>query len=154
MQLAPTLTWVFSGDPPVALDARLVPLLNAVARSGSLSAAVAVCGVSYRAAWGLLRDYELTFGAPLVTLERGRGARLAPAGARIVEAQRNAERRLARVLPTLGVEVARAKEKLENAGRRAGHPPVARLRIAASHDLALAGLRDALSNEAGIALEI
>src|SRR5215471_690698 len=152
MELAPTLTWMLEGDPPVALDARLLPLLDAVARSGSLSAAVAACGVSYRAAWGLLRDYELMLGAPLVALERGRGARLAPAGARIVEAQRSAERRLARVLPTLGVEVA-TKEKLA-AAPRARPSPIPRLRIAASHDFALAGLREALSNEAGIALEI
>ena len=153
MLIAPTLAWVLDGEPAVALDARLLPLLEAVARSGSLSAAVAVCGVSYRAAWGLLRDYELKLGAPLVALERGRGARLAPAGARIVEAHRNAERRLARVLPTLGVEVAPAQEKTE-AGLRTQPLPVARLRIAASHDLALTALRDALPAKAGIALEI
>ena len=153
MQIAPTLTWVLTDDPPVALDARLLPLLDAVARSGSLSSAVAVCGVSYRAAWGLLRDYEVRLGAPLVALERGRGARLAPAGVRIIEAHRNAERRLARVLPTLGVEVARASEKRET--RLRAHPsPGVRLRIAASHDLALAALREALPVEAGIALEI
>jgi len=75
MRLAPTLNWVLASDPPAALDSRLVPLLDAVARSGSLSAAVVACGVSYRAAWGLLRDYEARLGAPLVTLERGRGAR-------------------------------------------------------------------------------
>ena len=38
------------------------------------------CGISYRAAWGLLRDYERIFGAPLVQLERGRGASLIGAG--------------------------------------------------------------------------
>jgi molybdate transport repressor ModE-like protein len=152
MRITPTLTWVLDGDPPFALDARLLPLLDAVARSGSLSAAVIARGVSYRAAWGLLRDYERIFGAPLVALERGRGARLAPAGARIVEAHRNAERRLTRVLPALGVEVARKSGKSDGGRVRSSH--VARLRIAASHDLALTALRDALTSEARIALEI
>ena len=149
MRIVPTLSWVLVGDPPAALDSRLVPLLGAVARSGSLSAAVVACGVSYRAAWGLLRDYEARLGVPLVALERGRGARLAPAGEQIVEAQRKAERRLARALPALGVQIG-------SAAKRPGvqPPPMARLRIAASHDLALMALRDAMPNEAGIALEI
>ena len=116
MQLTPTLSWVLDGDPPVALDPRRLPLLEAVARRGSLSAAVLACGVSYRAAWGLLRDYEAKLGAPLVELERGRGARLGPAGVRIVEAHRNAQRRLARALSSLGVEVARATQR-SDAGR-------------------------------------
>jgi len=149
MRLAPTLNWVLASDPPAALDSRLVPLLDAVARSGSLSAAVVACGVSYRAAWGLLRDYEARLGAPLVTLERGRGARLAPAGEDIVEVHRKAERRLARVLPALGLEIGRAAK-----GTGVQPSRVARLRIAASHDLALTALRDGLPSDAGIALEI
>jgi molybdenum-dependent DNA-binding transcriptional regulator ModE len=36
------------------LDTRLLPLLRAVARSGSLNQAVASLKLSYRLAWGLL----------------------------------------------------------------------------------------------------
>jgi molybdate transport repressor ModE-like protein len=149
MRIAPKLSWALATDPPATLDSRLVPLLDAVARSGSLSAAVVACGVSYRAAWGLLRDYEARLGAPLVALERGRGAHLAPAGEHIVAAHRKAERRLARLLSALGVEIGRV------ARSRGARPARAtRLRIAASHDLALTALRDAVPSEAGIALEI
>lgn len=151
MRIVPTLTWALAGHPAEALDARLPALLDAIAQGRSLFAAVAACGISYRAAWGLLRDYEVKLGAPLVVLERGRGARLAPAGERLVEARRKAERRLARLLPALAVEIGRAADR-EPAQRP--HGPVARLRIAASHDLALATLRDALSADGGLALEI
>ena len=46
----------------------------------SLAAAVVDRGISYRAAWGLLRDYQRKLGVPLVLLERGRGASLTSAG--------------------------------------------------------------------------
>ncbi|HTR59296.1 MAG TPA: helix-turn-helix transcriptional regulator [Casimicrobiaceae bacterium] len=149
MRIVPTLTWALAGHPAEALDARLPALLDAIAQGRSLSAAVAACGISYRAAWGLLRDYEVTLGAPLVVLERGRGARLAPAGERLVEARHKAERRLARLLPALAVEIAADREQ-----PRRRHSAVASLRIAASHDLALAALRDALPADGALALEI
>ena len=76
MRLIPALTWAMEGGPDATLDARLVPLLDAIAVTGSLAAAVAERRMSYRAGWGLLRDCERAFGAPLVELQRGRGARL------------------------------------------------------------------------------
>ena len=78
MRIVPTLGWRIAGDRDEALDPRLLPLLEAIAATGSLSAAVATCGISYRAAWGLLRDYGRMIGAPLVHLQRGRGASLRP----------------------------------------------------------------------------
>ncbi len=69
MHLVPGLAWEFSDDPPVPLDPRLLPLLRAVAQTGSLAAAVADRGLSYRAAWGLLRAYHRKLGSPLVVLE-------------------------------------------------------------------------------------
>ena len=55
MRLVPQLVWKIA-DSGTSLDPRLLPLLEAIAATGSLSAAVAACGLSYRAAWGLLRD--------------------------------------------------------------------------------------------------
>jgi molybdate transport repressor ModE-like protein len=149
MRIAPILSWTLAGNPAEALDARLLPLLEAIVAGRSLSAAVAARGISYRAAWGVLRDYELKLGAPLVVLERGRGARLAPAGERLVEACRNAEHRLTRLLPGLAVDITADREQ-----PRRRRSAVSRLRIAASHDLALAALRDALPADGGLALEI
>jgi molybdate transport repressor ModE-like protein len=145
MRLVATLTWRLPGDPSVELDPRLVPLLEAIAANGSLAAAVAVCKLSYRAGWGLLRDFSRDLGVPLVTLERGRGARLAPAGTRLLGAHRVGALRLARMRPALAIELG-----AETAARR----KPAKLRVAASHDLALAALRDALPSVAGLALDV
>jgi putative molybdopterin biosynthesis protein len=147
MRIAPTLSWQLEGETVDALDARLLPLLRAVAASASLAAAVAECGISYRAAWGLLREYRQKLGAPLVLLERGRGAKLTAAGAALVGLDQAARRRLARVLPALAGEI--------GAGlRKAARAPAPLLRIAASHDLALAAAANALPAESGLRLEL
>jgi molybdate transport repressor ModE-like protein len=151
MRLIPALAWTLEGEPPEPLDARLVPLLEAIARSASLAGAVAACGISYRAAWGLLRDYERKLGGPLVRLERGRGARLTETGETLVQAQKRAAQRLAKVLPEFAVEVA---EALRDRGHARALPHALRLRVAASHDLALTALAESLPKASGIELDV
>jgi putative molybdopterin biosynthesis protein len=148
MRVVPTLSWTLATDPVEALDLRLAPLLEAIGAAGSLAAAVADCRMSYRAAWGLLREYQRKLGVPLVVLERGRGARLAPAGETLISGQRAAEQRLARILPGLAVELTSAT------AREKQRPANAQLGIAASHDLALAALRDALPGAARLSLDV
>jgi molybdate transport repressor ModE-like protein len=147
MRLVPTVLWKLEGESPEALDARLLPLLNAVASSASLAAAVAVCGISYRAAWGLLRDYQRKLGEPLVLLHRGRGARLAPFGERLIGADKSAMQRLSKIVPGLGVE-------FDDGIRQAARGPLHLLRIVASHDLALAALAKMLPSDAGLKLDV
>ena len=147
MKLVPTLRWHLVDNADEPLDDRLLPLLGSIATTGSLAAAVAACGISYRAAWGLLRDYHRKLGAPLVLLERGRGASLTATGTQLIRAQQAAAQRLARILPRLAVELGAAK-------RRAEQHPVLRLRVAASHDLALAALAGTLPASTGIALDL
>jgi len=146
MQVAPRFAWDIVGDSVEPLDGRLLPLLEAVGTSASLAAAVAECGVSYRAAWGLLRDYERKFGAALVLLERGRGASLTAAGKRLVDAQILAARRLARVLPELVIDMGLDRVRSQSA--------LLDLRVAASHDLALVALGEALPGETRLKLEV
>ena len=147
MKLVPALRWHIDDGAGEELDLRLLPLLGAIAATGSLAAAVAALGISYRAAWGLLRDCQRKLGAPLVLLERGRGASLAATGAQLIRAQQAAVHRLARILPGLAVDLGAAK-------RRAEPPTGLRLRVAASHDLALAALAATLPASAGIGLEL
>lgn len=149
MRLLPAIAWNLAGERPGPLDGRLLPLLAAVAASGSLAAAVADRGMSYRAAWGLLRAYGEKLGTPLVALERGRGARLTAIGARLVDAQVAATRRLAEHLPELAVELVPRP-----AAERAERPVGLRLRVAASHDLALAALAAALPRQANLELDL
>lgn len=147
MKVIPTLAWQLATDPVEPLDPRLIPLLEAIAASMSLAAAVVDCGISYRAAWGLLREYQGKLGAPLVALTRGRGARLAPAGERLVAAQHAVTRRVGVVLPNLAVDLGPHAVRHSRAA-------VARLRVAASHDIALSALRDGVPSAAGLKLEL
>jgi len=147
MRITPTIGWKLSGDPDEALDARLLPLLEAIATSASLAAAVVHCGISYRAGWGLLRDYQRKLDVPLVSLERGRGAILTASGRRLLEAHSLARQRLAAMLPDLAVD-------LGPAPRAKPRTAAVHLHLAASHDLALATLSEMLPEAAGIVLDL
>jgi len=146
VKLTPTLGWRFDSSGR-ALDVRLLPLLEGIAKHGSLSAAVRHLELSYRAAWGLLRDYEALLGTPLVDFARGHAAALAPAGLRLVQAQRNALTRFDALAQELTVDIGAARLP-----QRA--PQQASLRMVASHDLALAAVRDTLPASTGLALDV
>jgi molybdate transport repressor ModE-like protein len=127
--------WVLrdaDGNGGQVVDARVVPLLRAIARLGTLVAAAPAAGVPYRTAWAVLEQAEEEIGAPLVELTRGRGALLTPFARRWLAADAEAMEALAGV-PSLDAEPVRA---------RAAPKPAPPLRIAASHDIALAQLRD------------
>jgi molybdate transport repressor ModE-like protein len=125
------------------VDERVLPLLGAVGQSGTLTGAAKACGVPYRTAWGLLEEAERDIGVPLVTLARGRGASLTALAVRWLALDDDARRTLDRMAPGLDV-------------RRSLAPAAARtspaLRIAASHDIALAHLKDRWAGAHGVAL--
>jgi molybdate transport repressor ModE-like protein len=139
MRLTPRIAWQLDDEP---LDARVVPLLAAIAAGGSVAAGAVEAGISYRAAWGLLRDYQRKLSAPLATLERGRGATLAPAGESLLQADAAAAQRVGLALAQLAVEIG------------AVPTPRAPLRIVASHDIALAQLRDGLPASSPLRLDL
>lgn len=127
------LRWAWDFGPLLAeIDTnRLLALLTALTAEGALGNAAKLAGMSYRSAWGLLRDSELSLGAALVVMERGRGTRLTEFGASIVELDAAARATLEKAhkpwqrrLEALLAPVVRAVPE--------------RLRLAASHDLALA----------------
>lgn len=115
------------------VDERLLPLLAAIAAAGSLAQAARACGISYRAGWDLLGRHAAAIGAPLVTLERGRGARITSLGTQLLAADARGRSLLDREVGALSMLPVRPRKALERASTRAAHP----LRIAASHDLAL-----------------
>src|SRR5687768_431165 len=105
MKLVPEVAW----RGRASLDARLVPLLRAIRDHATLRAAAAAVGVSYRSAWDLLADEGRALGAPLVAMERGRGAKLAPLAERLLSADDALRRELARLEPQLAVTVTPAE---------------------------------------------
>jgi len=127
------LIWAWDFSPALSgVDAtRLLQLLTALQQVTALGDAARVTGMSYRAAWGLLRRCEAALAAPLVIMERGRGTRLAALGEQLV--QLDSATRLA---------LASAQEPWQQRMNHLLEPPSspepARLRLIASHDLALA----------------
>ncbi|HSD55389.1 MAG TPA: substrate-binding domain-containing protein [Burkholderiales bacterium] len=145
-RLVPRVVWQAADPAGAALDPRIVPLLQAIRREGTLRAAVATAGVSYRAAWGVLVDAGHALGAPLAVLKRGRGARLSPLGERLLAADAAAQSALQRAGADLALAPSRA--------RASGVTRRLSLRVAASHDLALAALRDAWAHAGTLILEV
>jgi molybdate transport system regulatory protein len=86
--------------PRSALGPGKIALLEAIDRSGSLSQAAIQLGMSYRRAWGLLRDLNREFDEPLATASvggaHGGGAQLTPVATRVIAAYRAVERAAAR----------------------------------------------------------
>lgn len=127
------LRWAWDFGPLLGdVDtSRLLALLTALAAEGALGNAARQAGMSYRSAWGLLRECEQGLGAALVIMERGRGTRLTEFGASLV--QLDAAARLA-----LDAVHAPWQSRLEELLAPVVRAVPERLRLAASHDLALA----------------
>ncbi|HTP94745.1 MAG TPA: substrate-binding domain-containing protein [Burkholderiales bacterium] len=134
---------------PVAqpLEAGLFRLLEAIARSGSLNQAARAIGLSYRHAWGLLRKWSRQLGEPLVQMERGRGAQLTRLAESLLIAEQRAQAELGPHFERVAAEIAGLLAP-QSARKQA------QLTIHASHDLALAQLRDALNRAQGLHLEL
>ena len=137
MRLVPEIAWTTAEREPQRLDPRLLVLLREIRSRSTLRAAVAGVGLSYRGAWDLLGSQARVLGAPLVVLQRGKGARLAPLGEELLAADERARHILQASRDELAVRVQSA-------------PRAARLRCVASHDLLLAEF----AKTAGLALEL
>ncbi len=132
--LRPGVIWQAEGG---SLDPRVLELLRVLERHAKLTSAAKELGLSYRGAWGLLLEAAKLAGAPLVEMQRGRGARLT----------------------RYGSELLRSDERLRHAHaalseRFAVEPPAstrpAALRLAASHDLLLAEFCERFAVPAGL----
>lgn len=119
---------------------RLLMLLEKVQGHGNLQAACLELGLSYRGAWGQVKAAETELGAPLLDMTRGKGARLTEFGHRLLLGEKRLQARLGPMLETLASELERELEAAQ-----AGYAP--RLRIYASHGLAIAALLEFAARE-------
>ena len=122
------------------VDARLLALLRALQRNPTLKAAAHELDISYRAAWGLLVDGASLAGAPLVEMQRGRGARLTRLGSRLLRADEQLRK---------AVEPLRARFELKPAPSGG-----AALRLTASHDPLLAQFCERFAVPAGLVADV
>lgn len=118
----------------------LLQLLEGIQAGGSIAQAARAIGASYRNAWGLLRDFEREFGAPLVVKSRGQGTRLSPLATKLLWADKRIAARLSPTLASLASELEGELESLLAPARSS-------LRISASFGFAVAALVDALDKK-------
>lgn len=139
--------WQPHPDEEFAVDATLFRVLFAIHETGSLAAAARHVDMSYRHVWGLMGKWEKVFGKPLVVLQQGRGATLSEFGRKLLWAEELVRARL-----TPGLESVR--QEIEQVLSQAAGAAPSRLAICASHDLALAALRDRMAQRGGLKLDI
>ena len=126
--------WEISFDASAPLDtAALLSLLIAVQDTGSIAQAAKTVKLSYRYAWGLLREAETLFGGSLMQTGRGRGTTLTPLAQKLVWADRRIAARLSPLLESLASELEGELGKM--AGER-----LRMIRMDASHGFAVAAL--------------
>ncbi len=124
----------------------LLSLLRAIDDTGSIARAAQQVGLSYRYAWGLLRESEETFGCSLMQTGRGRGTRLSALAEKLIWADRRVAARLSPTLDSL------ASELETELGKTLGANP-AQIRLDASHGFAVAAfLKQA--EDAGLAIDL
>ncbi|MFZ5509041.1 MAG: substrate-binding domain-containing protein [Pseudomonadota bacterium] len=135
MEIAPFLAWRFGAGSPPPEEARLLALLDDIARHGSIAAAARRQGLSYRHAWGLIEKWQSVFGRPLLAATRGSGSEPSAFARRLLELDRRLAAQLAPRLQAAGEEMRRLLAEEEQ-------PRAVRLALAASHDLALVKLQE------------
>jgi molybdate transport repressor ModE-like protein len=116
-------------------------------RTGKLTMATEQVGLPYRQAWGLIMAWSEKIGQPLVVKQQGRGTRLTVLGERLLWVH---ERITARLSPHLES----AASEIENQLSAVLNEPHPALCIHASHDLALAELRDFLRTHPSPRLDV
>lgn len=139
--------WQLQPGGGQAVEPILFRVLYAVHATGSLAGAARTTQLSYRHVWGLMGKWERMFGKPLVKLSRGRGADLTEFGQKLLWAEQLVQARLAPELESVGHEIERAMSHVIEAS-------ATRLTLCASHDLALAQLRDRLARAEGLKLDL
>lgn len=132
--------WQLRRQDGTPLVPRLTALLVGIQQTGTLAAACRTAGLTYRYAWGLLREGERAFGHPLVASQRGRGAKLTPLGERLAWADQRIAARLAPLLDSLASEVESEIERALSVIQ-----PV--LRVHATHGFAVETLRQFLAGQ-------
>jgi molybdate transport repressor ModE-like protein len=132
VRIQPHWEIAFNTDEPLD-TAALLALLKEIQETGSIAQAAKSVGLSYRYAWGLLRDAEGQFDEPLLTTGRGRGTHLTALAEKLVWADKRIAARLSPTLDSLASE-------LENELGKIAADRLRTVRMDASHGFAVAEL--------------
>ena len=139
--------WRFTkGNDPRPMQVML-DFLNEIRTTGKITEAANRANMSYRHAWNLIERWSAYFEAPLVVRQQGHGTTLTPFGDKLVWAGQRLRARLRPQLENLSQE-------LETEIRQfLPHDPAV-IRVHASHGFAVAKLRELLTHDDGIGVEL
>jgi molybdate transport repressor ModE-like protein len=139
--------WRFRRDDDPRSMLVMLDFLNEIRATGKLTRAAAQARVSYRHAWNLIEKWSAFFAMPLVVREQGRGTRLTPFGDKLVWAGQRLQARLGPQLQNLCQELETQINQL------LPHRPSI-IRVHASHGFAVSKLRELLSREPDIGVDL
>ena len=139
--------WRFRKDGDDQPMLVMLDFLNEIRATGKITSAARKADLSYRHAWNLIEKWSDFFEAPLVERRQGRGTTLTPFGEKLVWAGQRLQARLKPQLENLSQELAtEINQFLPRAPTT--------LRVHASHGFAVAKLREILSRDAGIDVDL
>lgn len=139
--------WRFRRESDGESTLVMLDFLNEIRATGKITQAAKRAQMSYRHSWNLIEKWAAFFGAPLVEREQGRGTRLTPLGEKLVWAGQRLQARLRPQLQNLAQEL----ETELNAVLPQGETVI---RVHASHGFAVSKLRELLSREPGIGVDL
>src|SRR5580704_18467786 len=139
--------WCFRRDSDSASQLVMLELLNEIRVTGKIGRAADRVGLSYRHAWNLIEKWSAFFEVPLVERRRGNGTSLTPLGDKLVWAGQRLEARLGPQLQNLSQELEMEINQLIPHG-----PSI--IRVHASHGFAVSKLRELLSREANLGVDL
>lgn len=145
IEIEPVWRFKKDGDPQsmhVMLD-----FLNEIRETGKITRAAGRAQVSYRHAWNLIERWSDFFEAPLVERRQGSGTSLTPLGEKLVWAGQRLQARLRPQLENLSQELETEISQF------VPHIPSV-MRVHASHGFAVAALRDLLSREPEVQIDL
>jgi molybdate transport repressor ModE-like protein len=139
--------WRFTKDDGSRSMLVMMELLQEIRVTGKITRAADSAQMSYRHAWNLIQKWSEFFGASLVERRQGRGTSLTPFGEKLVWAGQRLRARLKPQLDNLSQELETEINQF------LPHGP-AIIRVHASHGFAVAKLREMLSAEPDIGVDL
>ena len=125
----------------------MLDFLNEIRATGKITSAAGRAHLSYRHCWNLIEKWAAFFGAPLVEREQGRGTRLTALGEKLVWAGQRLQARLRPQLQNLAQEL---ETEINQVLPQKEHL----VRVHASHGFAVSKLRELLSREPDIGVDL
>jgi len=145
IEIEPIWRFKREGDPTSNLV--MLELLNEIRVTGKISRAAVRAGMSYRHAWNLIQKWSAFFEVPLVERKQGSGTTLTPFGNKLVWAGQRLQARLGPQLQNLSQELETEINQLLPRG-----PSI--IRVHASHGFAVSKLRELLTREENLGVDL